>query len=75
MFITWSLILLGSSGIMLSFISCLMSSYFMDKFGRKMIFYFIYIIYTVGWMIIAKTEYLLIGRFLISLAVGKYTNN
>ncbi|XKL62765.1 hypothetical protein PGB90_002598 [Kerria lacca] len=61
---------IGRSGATLSFISCLIGGYLMDKFGRKILLAFVYVVFAIGWMMTAKKETFLIGRFLGSLAIG-----
>lgn len=63
---------LGGSGLMLSFVGCLIDGYLMDKYGRKSLLYLTFAIHFIGWMVIAKTEYFIFGRFLTGLALGKY---
>lgn len=64
----------GRSGATLSFISCLIGGYLMDKFGRKILLAFVYVVFAIGWMMTAKKETFLIGRFLGSLAIGMYSH-
>ncbi|XKL62767.1 hypothetical protein PGB90_002600 [Kerria lacca] len=60
----------GGSGTLLMFSGSLVNGYIMDKFGRKFTFYIIYGAYVIGWLIIAETTQVILGRIIISFAVG-----
>lgn len=64
--------ILGGSGLMLSCLGSLVGGFIIDSLGRKWSIYSTFLLNVVGWLILAATEYFLIGRLLLSFSIGKY---